>query len=203
MRSRQHVNPLGLGFETFRGTIPTLGDDVIVECEIGCADAQFLFERAARDPSRHYVGIEIRENLVHDVNQRAAATKLPVEAVFCNANLHLDKLFSPGRVSVVHVNFPDPWFKRRHRKRRMVDPALAEHIRTILQPKGQLFFQSDVWAIALDALDTFEAAGDWLRNEAGEWSFWKSGNPFGARSWREANAEETGLDIWRLLYQRL
>ena len=85
----------------------------------------------------------------------------------------------------------------------MVDPALAEHIRTILKPGGQLFFQTDVWDIALDAIETFEEASDWLLNEAGEWSFLKTGNPFGARSWRESNAEETGLDVWRLLYRKI
>ena len=202
VRKRQHVNPLGLGFETFRGAIPSLPAETIVECEIGCADAQFLFERARKDPSRRYVGIEIRETLADEVNERARSENLPVEAVFCNANHHLDKLFAPSRVSVVHVNFPDPWFKRRHKKRRMVDAALAAHIRKILAPNGQVFFQSDVWDIALDAMETFEGCEAWLSNEASPWTFWKHGNPFEARSWREANAEKIGLSIWRLLYRK-
>jgi len=41
-----------------------------------------------------------------------------------------------------------------------------------------------------------------LVNRAGEWSFWRAGNPYGARSWREQNAEETGLAIWRIRYTR-
>ena len=39
-------------------------------------------------------------------------------------------------------------------------------------------------------------------NVAGEWSFWRGGNPYGVRSWREQNAEETGLPIWRIWYRR-
>ena len=59
MRIRQHVNPLDAFFETFRGVKPVL-DDRPVEVEIGCADAQFLFERASADPSRQYIGLYIR-----------------------------------------------------------------------------------------------------------------------------------------------
>src|SRR3954468_7760188 len=62
VRIRQHVNPTQLHFTRFRGERPPL-DHRLVEVEIGCADAQFLFERAAADPSRLYVGLEIREDL--------------------------------------------------------------------------------------------------------------------------------------------
>jgi tRNA (guanine-N7-)-methyltransferase len=201
MRSRQHVNPLGLGFETFRGRRPRVPDGVPVECEVGCADAQFLFERAAAAPERRYVGVEIREHLVEAVNDRARSEAAPIEAVFCNANLHLDKLFPPRRLAAVHLNFPDPWFKRRHHKRRMIDPRLAAHIGELLEPGGTLFVQTDVWDVALDALALFETLG-WAENRAGEWTFWKRGNPFGARSWREANCEAQGLPIWRLIYRK-
>ena len=63
MRIRQHVNPNQLHFSRFRGELPPF-DGRPVELEIGCAEAQFLFERAVRDPSRLYVGLEIREDLV-------------------------------------------------------------------------------------------------------------------------------------------
>ena len=66
---------------------------------------------------------------------------------------------------------------------------------------GELFFQTDVWAIALDAMATFDSDERFV-NDSGEWSFWKQGNPYGVRSWREQNAEETGLAIWRLMYRR-
>lgn len=201
MRARNHVNPLGLGFETFRGRVPEIPDGVAVECEVGCADAQFLFERAALLPERCYIGVEIRDHLVADVNERAAALRAPIEAVFCNANLHLDRLFAPARLEAVFLNFPDPWFKRRHHKRRMIDPALAGHIGTALRAGGALLVQTDVWAIALDALEVFEEL-DWLENRAGSWSFWKRANPFGAKSWRERHCEAAGIPIWRLLYRR-
>jgi len=200
VRIRQHVNPTQLHFARFRGERPPL-DGRLVELEVGCADAQFLFERAARDPSRLYVGLEIREDLAQLVNKRARREAVPVHAVFCQAQLHIKELFAAGSVERVYVNFPDPWFKRRHHERRMVDPALAEQLAHALRPGGELFFQSDVWDIALDAMATFDADERFV-NSSGEWSFWKAGNPYGVRSWREQNAEETGLPIWRILYAR-
>ena len=57
MRIRLHVNPLHIGYETFRGVRPQLEPGRPVEIEVGCADAQFLFERAKIDPGRHYLGL--------------------------------------------------------------------------------------------------------------------------------------------------
>jgi tRNA (guanine-N7-)-methyltransferase len=202
VRIRQHVNPNLAFFETFRGERPRLRPDRPVEIEIGCAEAQFLFERAAREPHRDYVGIEIREELVKWVNREARARHAPVHAVFCHAQLHLATVFAPASVDRVYLNFPDPWFKRRHHDRRMIDGALAQAIAQVARPGAEVFVQTDVWDIALDAMETFERCDDVFENRAGEWRFWRGGNPFGARSWREQNAEETGLPIWRLMYQR-
>ena len=99
------------------------------------------------------------------------------------------------------MNFPDPWFKRRHKKRRVVDAQLAADIAVALRPGGELFFQSDVWDLSLDALAVLEAEPR-LRNRAGAWTFWKDGNPYGVRSRREEGCEEEGAPIWRLLYDR-
>ncbi|HET7499759.1 MAG TPA: hypothetical protein VFK02_02120 [Kofleriaceae bacterium] len=200
MRIRQHVNPNQVHFARFRGEAPVL-DGREIELEIGCADAQFLFERAALDGSRQYVGLEIREDLVKLVNRRARALGVPVHAVFCQAQLHMAQILAPGSVARVYINFPDPWFKRRHHERRMVDAALAEGIAAVARPGADVFVQSDVWDIALAAMATFER-DERFENSAGEWTFWRGGNPYGVRSWREQNAEETGLAVWRIRYQR-
>jgi len=202
MRIRQHVNPLGLHYEQFRGVRPPLERGRPVEVEIGCAEAQFLFERAAQDPARTYVGLEIRDELVDLVNRLARERGAPVHAVFCQAQLHMDEIFAGTKVDRVFVNFPDPWFKRKHHARRMVDAALVAGIARITTAGAEVFVQTDVWDIALDAMTVFERDGR-FRNVAGDWTFWKQGNPYGVRSWREQNAEETGLPIWRIRYGRM
>ena len=201
MRLRQHVNPRGLHFQRFRGERPPIEPGREVEIEIGCAEAQFLFERAARDPSRTYVGLEIREDLVKLVNRRAREAAAPVHAVFCQAQLHLGELFAPATVARAFLNFPDPWFKRRHHLRRMIDATLADGIARVTRPGADVFVQTDVWEIALEAMTVFER-DDRFANAAGEWTFWRSGNPYGVRSWREQHAEEVGLPIWRMLFRR-
>jgi tRNA (guanine-N7-)-methyltransferase len=202
MRIRQHVNPLDMYFESFRGVKPQLAPGRPIEVEIGCADAQFLFERAAVAPERTYIGLEIREDLVELVNRRAQRRSVPVHAVFCHAQLHLDEIFGDAKVERVYLNFPDPWFKRRHQKRRMIDAVLVDGIARITRAGADVFVQSDVWDIALDAIVALER-DDRFANAAGEWTFWRAGNPFGVRSGREQHAEETGLPIWRLLYRRI
>jgi tRNA (guanine-N7-)-methyltransferase len=203
MRVRQHVNPLGVFFEEFRGRLPVLVPGREIEVEIGCAEAQFLFERAAIDPGRDYVGIDVRDQLVDWVNKQAALRSAPVQAVFCNANLHLPRLFAAGSVARVYLNFPDPWFKKHQRNRRMIDDVLARAIHGVCRPGAEIFVQSDVWEVALDAMEIFERADEQFANAAGPWSFWRHGNPYGARSWRETNAAAEGLPIWRMRYVRL
>jgi tRNA (guanine-N7-)-methyltransferase len=201
-RFRQHVNPLKSTFLERRQSRLELPAGREVEVELGCAEAQFLFERAALAPERVYVGLEIREDLAAEVNARAARLGAPVRVVFCHANHDLVDLFAPASVDRLFVNFPDPWFKRRHKKRRVVDAALARDMAAALRPGGELFFQSDVWDLALDALAVLEAEAA-FENLAGAWTFWKDGNPYGVRSRREEGCEEEGAPIWRLLYRRL
>jgi tRNA (guanine-N7-)-methyltransferase len=201
-RIRQHVNPLHIQFSEFRGAMPAV-DGRAIEVEIGCAEAQFLFELADKDPSRLYVGLEIREDLVDWVNREAAKRQTPVHAVFCQAQLHMPLIFDDASVERVYLNFPDPWFKVRHRKRRMIDRVLAEQVHRVVKPGGEVLIQSDVWEVALDALEVFERLDHLFENRAGEWSFWRGGNPYGVRSWREQHCEEDGLPIWRAWYRRL
>ena len=201
MRIRQHVNPNSAHFVEFRGQPPVF-DERPIEVEIGCAEAQFLFERAKIDPSRQYVGLEIREELVHWVNRHAQAAQLPLTAVFCQAQYHVPIIFGERTANRVYLNFPDPWFKKKQRNRRMIDDQLALAIGEITHPGAEIFMQSDVWEVALDALEVLERREELFENLAGDWGFWRGGNPYGARSWREQNAEETGLPIWRIRYRR-
>jgi len=199
-RVRHHVNPLKASFSRPASGLE-LPAGAEVEVELGCADAQFLFERARRRPEGTYVGLEIREELVRWVNRTAAAAGLPVRAVFAHANQHLRDLFAPGQVARLFVNFPDPWFKRRHHNRRVVDARLVDDVCRLLRPGGELLFQSDVWDVALDALAALERPPE-LENRAGEWSFWKDGPPYGVRSRREDACLAEGRPVWRIWYTR-
>lgn len=199
-RVRHHVNPLGLPFLGGDARpIPLPASDVAVEVELGCADARFLFDLAPQHMDRFFVGLEIRLPLVKQVNELADARQLSnLRAHFCNVNVDLDRLFPNRRLARVYINFPDPWFKARQKKRRVVTSDLVEVLRRKLATDGELFFQSDVFDLALDAMAVLEASG--LRNEDGPWSFSRV-SPYAAKSLREVRCEEKGGRIWRMRYR--
>ncbi len=176
---------------------------VDVEAEIGCADARFLFERAPQHPDVHFIGLEIRAPLVKQVNQLAAAEGVAnLRAVFCNVNVDLPSLFPDRALRRMFINFPDPWFKRRHQKRRLVNEELVPVLHDKLGAGGELFFQSDVFDLALDAMVVLESAPEYFVNVHRPWSFVRD-NPYGARSLREVRCEDRGMRIWRMCYRRV
>jgi tRNA (guanine-N7-)-methyltransferase len=122
-----------------------------------------------------------------------------LRAHFAHVNVDLDALFPDGRLTRVYVNFPDPWFKRRHHRRRVMTPELAEVLFRKIRPGGELFFQSDIWELALDAMAVLERSP--FQNRLGPWSFIRE-NPHAARSLREVRCEERGVRIWRMRYDR-
>jgi tRNA (guanine-N7-)-methyltransferase len=199
-RVRQHVNPLALQYVGLRIAPVELPPGGPVEVELGCADARFLFERAAIEPGVRLVGVEIRKELVERVARRAAALGVAgrLTVVHANVTSDLEGLFAPGAIRRFHLNFPDPWFKRRQHKRRVLTPEVAEVLRRQLDSEGEIFFQSDVFELALDAMAVLEQTVP-LRNLHGPWSF-APRNPFGARSKRELSMEAAGRRVWRLHY---
>jgi tRNA (guanine-N7-)-methyltransferase len=203
VRVRHHVNPLRWPFQQTQLSRLELPLDRDVEVELGCADARFLFELAPRHPDVHYLGLEIRAPLVKQVNQLAAEEGLAnLRAVFCNISVDLPSLFADRSLRTLFINFPDPWFKRRHQRRRLVNEELVPVLHSKLRAGGDLFFQSDVFDLALDAMAVLENAPEYFANAHGPWSFVRE-NPYGARSLRELRCEERGMRVWRMCYRRV
>jgi tRNA (guanine-N7-)-methyltransferase len=189
------VNPLGARFlDTRAAKVRSRGRPI--EVELGCADARFLFERAPRHPETDFIGVEIREPLVEQVNERAAEAGLGnLRAVFANISTELDALFDDRSLRRVFVNFPDPCFKLRQRKRRVMTAELAAQLARKLEPGGELLFQSDVWSLGIEALCVLEGEPG-LVNLVGPWRFLRE-NPYDSKSLREIRVEERGLRVWR------
>lgn len=195
-RLRQHVNPFSIRQLLRRGETLEITPGRPAEVELGCGDGQFLFERAQNAPERLHVGVEIRPELVQEVQKRG----FPNVTAVCANLLVADALLPPHSIERLFVNFPDPWFKRRHQARRWLQPEVAARLVDALVAGGELFFQSDVFDLALDALSVLEGQPA-LKNQAGEWRFARA-NPFGARSRREQWCEEHNQPIWRLHFAK-
>jgi tRNA (guanine-N7-)-methyltransferase len=206
-RVRQHVNPLGLRFAEPRARRVRppahLGPGCTTEVELGCADAKFSFELARAHPERFVVGLDIREKVLEDNRRHAQEEGLPnLVFAYVNLGVDLDRVFGPREVDRFHLLFPDPWFKARHRKRRVIGAKLCAVMQHQLRPGGELHIASDVFEVALEAmaeLEQPEVARLGFRNVLGPWSFWR-GNPFGASSRREDTTLARRQRVWRLRY---
>ncbi|HVR64560.1 MAG TPA: hypothetical protein VMU50_21815 [Polyangia bacterium] len=200
-RIRQHVNPLKsdlLEIDVPRVEAPA---GLALEVELGSAEAHFLMDRARADAGVFAVGIEIRREVVARANRACAAAGLGrVRSVFANMSVDMPRLFAPRSVRRFFLNFPDPWWKSRQHKRRVVGPGLCGDMVQALAAGGEIFVQTDIFAIALEALAALEGEPSGrLRNSAGPWSFQRD-NPFGACSRRERQCLDEGTAIWRLLF---
>jgi tRNA (guanine-N7-)-methyltransferase len=204
MRIRQHVNPLRSDYFQIKLERLDLPADRPIEVELGSAEAQFLTERAAQDPGRSYVGVEIRREMVDMANKQAAHLGLAqVKSVFANMSVDLPRLFAPSSVSRFFINFPDPWFKQRQRKRRVVGEELVDQLFELLTHDGEIHVATDIFDIALDAMAVLERETPRrFRSLQEPWSFLRQ-SQFTAQSWRERHCERSGFRIWRLAYRRI
>jgi tRNA (guanine-N7-)-methyltransferase len=204
---RQHVNPLKSDFLQIPG-VPRIAPPAggFLEVELGSAEGLFLIERAPVVPQAMLIGVEIRREMVVTADRLCREAGVQnVRNVFANMSVDLVRLFSPRSVRRFHVNFPDPWWKSRQRKRRVVGEGLVDDLAEALEPGGEIHIMTDIFDIALEAmaaLESFEGEGGGTRflNAREPWSFFDH-NPWGALSRRERQCERDGARVWRLLYR--
>ena len=198
VRVHQHVNPLAPFYRQAPKPIDISkvfahpAQPLLVD--IGCARGRFLLRMAEAEPSWNYLGVEIREPLVEEANRLAAEAGLTnLYYSFCNAMLWLDRLLegmSPGQLQAVTIQFPDPWFKKKHAKRRMVNEEMVATIARHLAPSGRVFVQTDIEYLA-------EEIGDLFRSDEHFRLISVRCNPFPIRTERENAVEEKQLPVFR------
>jgi tRNA (guanine-N7-)-methyltransferase len=203
---RQHVNPLSEKYQT--PISPPNWEKVYdrinrpLHLDIGCARGEFLLRMAALEPDWNYLGLEIREPLVEQANATVAELGLSnLHFLFCNVNNALTPLlesFPEGVLQRVTIQFPDPWFKKRHAKRRLVQPELVNELATYLIPKGIVFLQSDVETVAREMCDRFDEHPAFHRR--GE--TWLDDNPLPISTEREILTLSRGEPVYRAIFER-
>jgi len=117
-----------------------------VELEIGPGRGDVLLSLAAARPDSNFFAIERSAGLAEAIMIRAGALGLSNARVIAgDARCILAEVVPPGSVAAVHVYFPDPWPKTRHRHRRLFDrPGTAEAIARVLVPGGSVHVASDL-----------------------------------------------------------
>jgi len=172
-----------------------------IELEIGPGRGGFLFERLAAVPQLCMLGFEIRRKWATIVDNKLKANGFGQRSrvFFEDARSALPRV-PAASLARVYIHFPDPWWKKRHEKRLVVNPTLLPEVVRVLVPGGELFVQTDVedraaeYEAAIDACPGLVAAAPGGPRLAE--------NPFLARSPREHRAIKDGLPIHRLLYRK-
>jgi tRNA (guanine-N7-)-methyltransferase len=129
-----------------------------VELEIGAGSCGFLLEAARRSPSTLYAGFEIRVGLVKAFE--AAGDKPPNALLYgLDGRWVTSCLLAPDSIDTFHVYFPDPWWKKRHHKRRLFTGEFCRGVARSLNHGGELKLVTDVRVIYESALDGLLEAG--------------------------------------------
>lgn len=116
-----------------------------VEVEVGFGKGLFLSTAGAANPGVNYFGIEIVRKYQLFAATRLAKRALPNVRVACgDGKRFLRDAVPTGSVRTVHVYFPDPWWKNRHKKRRLFDAEFAQAAEKALMPGGTLLVVTDV-----------------------------------------------------------
>jgi tRNA (guanine-N7-)-methyltransferase len=172
-----------------------------LELDIGFGRGLSLFERARVSPQSRVIGIEIKTKWAYKVQQRIAREGLSRLCVLCgDAREILSRAEPDACLDRVSVHFPDPWWKKRHGKRLVVQERLLDDLARLMRPGGELLIQTDVQERAEQYLEQLRAARAFaLGTETGL----VEQNPFGAHSNRERRAIRDGLPVWRILATRV
>jgi tRNA (guanine-N7-)-methyltransferase len=203
VRVHQHVNPLA---PYFRFTPKPLDFEKVfadparpLHLDIGCARGRFLLRTAEISLAQNFLGVEIREPLVEEANRLKDEQNLTnLHYEFVNATIALDKLLErlpAGVLQTVTIQFPDPWYKKKHAKRRMVTAEMVETIARHLCAGGKVFLQTDVEFLAEEMFVLFRENTKFRESRIAE-------NPFPVKTEREQAVEDKGLPIYRSLFEK-
>ena len=208
---RQHVNPLSRNFNEIE-RIPSLiemfdNSKLNLHVDIGCAAGEFLFDLALVNSNWNYLGIEIRERLVKTAKLKLTDREIKnLNFLFGNANNILNDFQSKTiieNLKSISFNFPDPWFKKRHYKRRVIQPEFINILSNLLQKGSLIFIKTDVKDL-FNYMDlTISNNLNFKKIDKNSFSYSESFNPNKVLTSREKYVILNELDIFERIYIKI
>ena len=115
-----------------------------LEVELGCGDGSFLAENAGRYPERNFIGVERLLGRIRKLDRKGRQAGLAnLRGVRIESAYFLQWLLPAHSASALHVYFPDPWPKQRHRRNRLINEQFPALARAALAPGGIVYMRTD------------------------------------------------------------
>lgn len=192
---QEFVIPTADALLNLQGLFPHPGRLVI---EIGFGMGDSLLAMARQEPATNFIGIEVHQPGIGKLLHGIAEQRLQNLKIICRDATEVFSACVPvNTVDKVQIYFPDPWPKKKHQKRRIVQPDFMALLRDRLQPGGQIHLATDWEEYARYMLEVMEAVPG-MRNHEGAGNFWAQ--PLRPDTKFEARGKRLGHGVWDLLY---
>lgn len=195
--------------------------------DIGCSRGGFLIDMATQRPEDYnYLGLEIRPIVVYHAKERITRHNLDgrLDFVGCNANVDLERLLTiltteqnrkndddssssssssdSCNLQMVTIQFPDPHFKARHSKRRVVTPELVQTLAKFMPTGATVFLQSDVQSVLDEMRIQFREQPEYFQDTYESLTDYETENIIGIPTERETSVLERELPVYRSIFTR-
>lgn len=173
------------------------GNEQPVEIEVGSGKGQFLVSSAQLRPDVNFFGIEVvRKYQLYTATRCAIRQLRNVRTTCADARWVLHYFIPAASVQAVHVYFPDPWWKARHKKRRLFTPGFVQDVARVLQPGGRLHIATDVEEYFDSMCTMISDSGVFEQLQRGP----DESTPPELQTNFEKKARARGSRIWRAIY---
>jgi tRNA (guanine-N7-)-methyltransferase len=147
------------------------GNDRPIVVELGMGKGRFISDMSVRYPEFNYIGVDMYDELIRRASEKARAAWAeqghdgPQNLALLRANIeHIEDMFAPGEIQRIHLNFSDPWPKKKHVRRRLTHPRFVEKYIEILNERGEIHFKTDSLTLFEFSLNSFADMELHMRN---------------------------------------
>jgi tRNA (guanine-N7-)-methyltransferase len=168
--------------------------------EIGFGSGRSLLEMAKRYPEENFIGVEMHQPGIGGLLLGMEINKVDnIRIYYADAVEVLARAIPEMSLDVIQIFFPDPWQKRKHHKRRLIQPEFVNMLATKLKPQGKLHLATDWEDYSIHMMKVLSQAEAFI-NLAGHGNFSERSSQRPIVTKFEARGERVGRTIWELQF---